>query len=325
MQAIDYQCYGSPDVIRQIDSIRPVAKDGEIQIKVHAAAVNPYDWHYLRGSPYIMRLLSGIGSPKDNRLGVDFSGTVTALGPGVKNFKIGDGVIGASSGAFAEYLTMNENRGVVKKPENITFQQAASVPIAAITALQALRDKGQLRAGQKVLINGASGGVGTFAVQIAKAMGAQVSGVCSSRNVEMVKSIGADYVIDYKKENYTTAGKQYDLILDMVGNHSLLANRKAMSSSATLVMVGGPKGNWIAPLIGLLKAPLVSLFVEQNFVELLAEISKEDLNYLAELMAEGKVVPVIDRLYPLAEVADAIRYSETGRARGKIIIEIESG
>ncbi len=324
MQAIDYQCYGSPDVIRLIEANRPVPAAGEIQVKVHAAAVNPYDWHFLRGSPYIMRLISGLGAPKDSRLGVDFSGTVTALGAGVKRFEIGDQVIGAGDGAFAEYLTMAESRNVVKKPENITFQQAATVPIAAITALQALRDKGQLKPGQKVLINGASGGVGTFAVQIAKAMGAEVSGVCSSRNVDLVKSIGADYVIDYKIENYTTAGKQYDLIVDMVGNHGLLANRKAMSPGATLVMVGAPSGNWIGPLLGLLKAPVLSMFVEQKFVDILAEIRREDLKYLADLMAKGKVVPVIDRLYPLAEVAEAIRYSETGRARGKIVIDLEA-
>jgi len=241
----------------------------------------------------------------------------------VRQFTPGDPVFGRGGGAFAEYLTINADRGLVLKPPNMTFEQAASVPIAGITALQALRDMGNLEAGQKVLINGASGGVGTFAVQIAKAFGAEVTGVCSTRNVEMVRSIGADHVIDYKKEDYTQSGKQYDLIIDMVGNHGLLANRKAMTPAGRLVLVGGPKGDWVGPLAGPVKAMVVSPFVDQEFIMLMAQIRREDLATLADLMKSGKMTPVIDRRFSLSEVPEAIDYSEEGRARGKIVIRLE--
>jgi len=323
MKAIVYRCYGSADVL-QLEMIeKPTPRDNEVLVKIKAAAVNPLDWHYMRGSPYIMRLATGFGAPDETRLGVDFAGTIEAVGNKVTQFKPGDEVFGGRTGAFAEYVTMPEDRALVMKPPNLSFEQAASVPIAAITALQALRDKGQLKAGQSVLINGASGGVGTFAVQIAKSFGAEVTGVCSGRNAEMVRSIGADHVIDYKLEDYTENGQHYDLIIDMVGNHSLSENRKVMNPEGILVMIGGGKGNWLGPFMGPIKAMLYSPFVSQEFSLFLAHMRKDDLNTLADLMKTGEVTAVIDRRYPLSEVPAAIRYSEEGHARGKIIIDLE--
>ncbi|MGB5622887.1 MAG: NAD(P)-dependent alcohol dehydrogenase [Gammaproteobacteria bacterium] len=323
MKAVVYRCYGSPDVLEYADIEKPTPADDEVLVKIHAASVNPLDWHYMRGSPYIMRLMSGLGAPTETRLGVDYAGTVEAVGSKVTRFKPGDAVFGAWTGAFAEYVNTREDRAIALKPANMTFEQAASVPIAALTALQALRDKGQVKPGQKVLINGASGGVGTFAVQIAKSFGAEVTGVCSTRNVEMVRSIGADHVFDYKEEDYTKSGQRYDLIVDMVGNHSPLANQRVLNPEGTLVLVGGAKGNWVAPLINPLKALVLSWFVDQKIVTLLARLEPGDLSFLAKLMQAGSMTPVIDRRYPLAKVPEAIRYSETGRARGKIVINVE--
>lgn len=322
MKAVTYRCYGSPDVLEYGDVEKPVPADSEVLVRVRAAAVNPLDWHYMRGSPYFMRLGTGIGAPKDPTMGVDFAGTIEAVGANVTRFKVGDEVFGGRSGAFAEYLAMPEDRALVLKPANVSFEQAAAVPIAAITALQALRDKGELEPGQKVLINGASGGVGTFAVQIAKAMGAEVSGVCSTRNVEMVRSIGADHVFDYKKENYTESGDQYDLIVDMVSNHSLSANRSVLAENGRLVIVGGAKGDWLAPLLRPIGAMLQGPFVDHEMITLLARLEQSDLELLADMMQGGRVTPVLDRTYALSEIADAIRYSEEGRARGKIIVSI---
>jgi NADPH:quinone reductase-like Zn-dependent oxidoreductase len=324
VKAIVYRCYGSPDVLSLEHIEKPTPADNEILVKVKAAAVNPLDWHYMRGSPYIMRLMgAGLGSPNDTRMGVDFAGKVEAVGKNVTQFKPGDEIFGGAKGAFAEYITVSEERAVTLKPANLSFEQAAAVPIAAITAIQALRDKGQLKSGQKVLINGASGGVGTFAVQLAKSFGAEVTGVCSARNAEMVRSIGADHVIDYKKENYTKSGQKYDLIIDMVGNHPLSVNRRVMKPDSIFVIVGGPNSNWLGPLMGPIKAMMYSPFVEQDFSMLLAQMRKADLVDLAELMAAGEVTPVIDRRYRLNEVPAAIRYSEEGHARGKIIINME--
>jgi NADPH:quinone reductase-like Zn-dependent oxidoreductase len=322
MKAIVYRCYGSPDVLEFEDVEKPAIADDEILVKVHAAGVNPLDWHYMRGSPYLMRLMSGLSAPNDARLGVDFAGTVEAVGKNVQRFKPGDEVFGASSGTFAEYVTVREAGAVVLKPGNMSFEQVASVPIAAVTALQALRDIGHLTPGQKVLINGASGGVGTFAVQIAKAFGAEVTGVCSTRNMEMVRSIGADHVFDYTREDYTESGQRYDLIIDMVGNHSLLENRGVLSPEGAMVIVGGPKGNWLGPLIGPIKAMMLSPFVDQRFVTFVARSKAEDFAVLADLMRDGKMTPVIDRTYRLDEARAAIQYSEEGHARGKIVISV---
>lgn len=326
MKAIVYRCYGPPDVLKFEDIEKPSAADNEVLVKVHAAAVNPLDWHYMRGSPYIMRLLSGLGAPTDTSMGVDFAGTVEAVGGNVKRFKPGDEVFGATGGALAQYVVVGEDRALVLKPANITLEQAAAVPVAAITALQALRDSGRIQPGQKVLINGASGGVGTFAVQIAKSFGANVTGVCSTRNVAMVRSLGADHVIDYTKEDFTEGAQRYDLILDNVGNHSLSAFRGVISPSGIYVGIGGGgpnDGGWIGPLVGPIKALMLSPFVSQELVTFTASLNKEDLLELKELMEANKLTPIIDRTYTLSEVPEAIRYLEKGHARAKVVITVE--
>ena len=323
MKAIVYRCYGSPDVLEFADVERPTPANDEVLVKVVAAAVNPLDWHFMRGTPYFLRLMSGVGAPNITGLGVDFAGTVVAVGSNVKKFKPGDEVFGGADGAFAEYVSVGAGEALAMKPANVSFEQAAAAPIAAITALQALRDKGQIKPGDKVLINGASGGVGTFAVQIAKSFGAEVTGVCSTRNVEMVRSIGADHVVDYTKEDYTESGKRYDVIIDMVSNHSLLANRQALKSDGTFIIIGGAKGDWLGPMMTPIKALMLSPFVDQEFGMLMAQMREDDLAVLADLMEAGKVTPVIDRRYRLSEVPAAIRYSEEGHARGKIIINMQ--
>jgi NADPH:quinone reductase-like Zn-dependent oxidoreductase len=323
VKAIVYRCYGPPEVLEYVDIEKPVPASDEVLIRVSAAAVNPLDWHYMRGSPYVMRLGTGLGKPKYTRIGTDFAGTVESAGADVTLFQPGDEVFGGANGAFSQYLTIREDRALTIKPANISFEQAAAIPIAAISALQALRDLGQLAAGDKVLINGASGGVGTYAVQIAKAFGAEVTGVCSTRNVEMVKSLGADQVFDYKKSDYTKSGQKFDLIVDMVGNHGLLANRKALAPDGKLVIVGGPSGDWLGPLAGPIKASMLSPFIDQEIELLMAQMRGDDLAVLAELMRQGKLKSVIDQRFELARVADAVSYSESGRARGKIIITMD--
>jgi len=324
--AITYCDYGTAEVLRLERIEKPVPADDQILVKVAAAAVNPLDWHYMRGSPYLMRLMSGLRRPTELRLGVDYSGTVEAVGEKVTRFKPGDAVFGGRTGALAEYVVARADGGVVLKPDNLTFEQAAAVPVAAITALQGLRKAG-VQPGEKVLINGASGGVGTFTVQIAKALGAHVTGVCSTRNVELVRSLGADDVIDYKHDDYTTGARQFDVIIDNVGNHPLLANRRALESDGRYILIGGggpEDGQWIGPMIKPLNALLLRPFISQRMEFMLADLNSEDLTELSELMKAGKVTPVIDRRYPLHETPEAIRYLETGRARGKVIITIDS-
>ena len=322
MQAALYRCYGSPEVVRIERVAKPVPGDDHVLVKVRAASVNPLDWHYMRGSPYIMRLGEGFGRPVDPQLGVDFAGTVEAVGKNVTRFKPGDEVFGGRSGAFAEYVLVREDRSIVHKPANLSFEQAAAIPIAAITALQALRDRGRLQPGQRVLINGASGGVGTYAVQIAKTLGAEVTGVCSTRNVELVRSLGADRVIDYTKENFTQDEARYDLILDNIGNHGLLDLKRVLKPEGSVVIVGGPKGDWIGPLGAPIRAFVMSPFVGERFSMFLSEMNPTDLGVLAELAQTGKIRPVIDRRYALHEIAAAIDYLETGRARGKVVINV---
>jgi NADPH:quinone reductase-like Zn-dependent oxidoreductase len=323
MKANVHRCYGSPEVLELASVVKPSPADNEVLVKVRAAAVNPLDWHYMRGTPYIVRIDSGLGAPQKIRLGVDYSGTVEAVGKDVTRFKPGDEVFGGRTGAFAEYVTVGENSGIVLKPSNVSHAQAAAVPVAAITALQALRDRGGLQAGQKVLINGASGGVGTFAVQIAKSMGAEVTGVCSARNAEMVRSIGADHVIDYTSEDYTESGLRYDVIVDMVGNHTLSRNRKVMTPKGVFIIIGGGRGNWFGPFANPFKALLYSPFVGQQFGMMISKMQQDDLHTLAGMLSSGDIVPVIDRSYPLDGLPDAIRYSEEGHARGKIVIDVE--
>jgi NADPH:quinone reductase-like Zn-dependent oxidoreductase len=326
MKAIVYCDYGLADVLELEDVAKPVPADDEVLVRVRAASVNPLDWHYMRGTPYVMRMGSGLRKPKFTRMGVDYSGTVEAVGKSVTQFKPGDDVFGARRGALAQYVTQKEGNAIVPKPANLTFEQAASIPIAAVTALQALRDKGKVQPGQKVLINGASGGVGTFAVQIAKSFGADVTGVCSTRNLDMVRSLGADRVIDYTKEDFTKSGQLYDLILDNVGNRALLDCRRALKPTGTYVLIGGGgpnDGSWIGPLAGPVKALFLSPFVSQKLVMILADMNKQDLKILGDLTQSGKVTPVIDRTYPLSEASAAIRYLEEGHARGKVIVTLE--
>jgi len=324
MKGVVRRCYGPPAVLRYEDLVKPTPADDEVLVQVHAASVNPLDWHYVEGTPYLVRIDRGFGKPEDPRLGVDFAGTVEAVGKSVRRFKPGDEVFGAKLGAFAQYLTVREERAIALKPANITFEQAASVPIAALTALQALRDKGHVKAGQKVLINGASGGVGTFAVQIAKSYGAEVTGVCSTKNIELVRSLGADHVIDYTREDFTRGAERYDLIVDNVGTHSALDYRRVLSPGGNYVMIGSATiGNWFGWLEIPLEAWVLSPFMSQKFGMMLAELNKDDLAVLGDLMQSGKVTPVIDRAYKLSETAEAIGYLEKGHARGKVVLTVE--
>jgi len=321
MKAIVYHNYGSPDVLKCEEIEKPTAGDDEVLVRVRAASVNPLDWHYMRGAPYIVRTQSGLRKPKATRLGRDVAGQVEAVGRNVTQFQPGDEVFGAGRGALAEYVCARE-KALALKPAHLTFEQAAAVPVAAITALQGLRDKGRIQPGQKVLINGAAGGVGTFAVQIAKSFGADVTGVCSTRNVDLVRSLGADQVIDYTREDFTQSGQRYDLLFDCMGNHSLSACGRAMSPRGICVAVGGPTSSSIVLLADMLKALLWSKFGSQKVVSFIASINKDDLVVLKELMEAKKVTPIIDRRYTLSEVPEAIRYLEEGHARGKVVITV---
>ncbi len=327
MIAVVYTEYGLPDVLELREVKKPVPNDDQVLIKVHAASVNPLDWHFIRGTPLIGRLgLMGLRKPKVPRLGVDYAGTVEAVGKNVTELKPGVEVFGGKTGAFAEYVCIRPDRAMALKPANLTFPQAAAVPIAGVTALQGLRDKGHVQPGQKVLINGASGGVGTFAVQIAKSMGAEVTGVCSTRNLELVRSLGADHVIDYTKEDFTKGEQRYDVILDNVGNQALSGFRRALTPNGICVMIGGGgpnDGGLLGPMARPIKALLMSPFTSQKMGMFMAELTKSDLTTLADLMQAGKVTPVIDKTYPLAQIADAIRYLEEGHARGKVVIAVD--
>jgi NADPH:quinone reductase-like Zn-dependent oxidoreductase len=323
MKAIVYRCYGGPEVLQLEEVVKPMPEDDRVLVKVHAAALNAGDWRSMRGSPYLIRLMGeGLGSPKDIHMGVDYAGTVEAVGKNVTQFKPGDQVFGARSGALAEYVTVREDRAIVHKPPNVSFEQAASVTVAAITALQALRDHGGIQAGQKVLINGASGGVGTFAVQLAKSFGAEVTGVCSTRNVELVRSIGADDVVDYTQEDFTRNEQRYDLILDAVGNRSPSEHRRVLKPGGTLVVVGAGKGNWIEPFAGAIQTVVMSPFVDEELIFFVASLKQDDLRLIASLMQAGKVTSVIDRRYMLGEVPAAMAYLEAGHARGKVVVRV---
>src|SRR5881275_154056 len=317
MKAIVYSDYGLSNL--KLENIeKPVPNDDQILVKVRAASINPYDWHFVEGTPYIMRMMGvGLRKPKDIQLGVDFAGTVEAVGKNVTQFKPGDEVFGGRGGAFAEYVCPRATRAVALKPASVSFEQAASVNIAGITALQALRDKGKVQPGQKVLINGASGGVGTFAVQIAKSLDADVTGVCSTRNVDLVKSLGADHVIDYTKEDFAKSGQRYDVVLDNVPNHSLSECRRVLNPQGKYVLIGGggPNDNrWIGPFGRIIYTSLLSRFVTQQMGMMIADANQKDLTILADMMQSGKIKPVIDRTYKLDEVPDAIRYLEEGHA-----------
>ena len=338
MKAIVYHNYGSPDVLQYEEIEKPAPEDNEVLIKVRAASVNPLDRGELKGVPYIFRIVSGLRKPeatRPGRPGVDVAGQVEAVGRNVTHFKPGDEVFGVCisnpqasgvkvwvhhQGAFAEYACVPEST-LVLKPNNVTFEQAASVPVAALTALQGLRDKGHIQPGQKVLIHGAGGGVGTFAVQIAKSFGADVTGVSGTGNVDMVRSIGADQVVDYIQEDFTKSGQRYDLIFDCYASHPLSACRRVLNPRGVYVGIGTPvNAGGIGILARLIQMLLLTRLTSQKLITFLAKPSKEDLTVLQELMAAGKVTPVIDKRYSLSEVPEAIRYLEEGHARGKIVI-----
>jgi NADPH:quinone reductase-like Zn-dependent oxidoreductase len=323
MKAAVRDKYGSPDLveIREID--KPVPADDEVLVRVRAASLNLADWYAVTGRPFVGRPQMGLFKPKSNRLGVDYAGTVEAVGKNVTEFRPGDEVFGGRDGAYAEYVCARKNRSIVLKPANVTFEQAAAVPVAAITALQGLRDKGKLQPGQKVLINGASGGVGTFAVQIAKALGAEVTGVCSTRNVDIAPSIGADHVVDYTREDFTRRDGRYDLMLDVAGSRSWSECKRVLEPQATVVIVGGPKTNRLfGPLGHVVKVRLAAVRSSQKVVFFIAKFNKPDMEVLRDLLEEGKVKPVIDRRYALSEIADAFRYMGEGHARGKVVITV---
>jgi NADPH:quinone reductase-like Zn-dependent oxidoreductase len=323
MRAIIQRRYGSADVLELGEVDKPPVGHGDVLVRVHASSVNPADWHDITGKPYVMRLMTGLSKPKKTIPGRDMAGRVEAVGPGVTSFHPGDEVFAEiSGGCYAEYVCVPE-AGLGTKPANLSFEEAAAVPIAAITALQGLRDQGKVTAGQKVLINGASGGVGTFAVQIAKALGAEVTGVCSTRNVEMVASIGADHVVDYTSQDFTRAGEQYDVVLDLVGNRSWRDCRRALGREAVYILcTDRPGGNWLGPLPWMAGRILSLVFASQKAKSFVANQTPQDLAVLTELIESGKVTPVIDRRFTLAEVTDAVRHQDAGHAQGKSVITI---
>jgi NADPH:quinone reductase-like Zn-dependent oxidoreductase len=322
MKAIVYEQYGPPEVLQFKELAKPAPVDNEVLIKVCAASVNPYDWHFMRGNPWFIRLMLGLRKPKVTRLGFDVAGRVEAVGRNVTQFKPGDEIFGGCSGAFAEFVCANEDN-LALKPVNLSFEEAAAVPMAAITALQGLRDKGRIKPGQKVLIDGASGGVGTFAIQIAKSFGAEVTAVCSTRNMDRARSLGADHLIDYTREDFTRNGEHYDLIFAANAYHSIFDYRRALSGDGICVRSGGGKASLHAILLDLLLLLILSLCGSKKIYGMIAKLSKNDLVLLKNLLEAGKVVPVIDRRYPLSDTAEAIRYLEEGHAQGKVVLTVE--
>ena len=325
MKAFTYSDYGPPDVVRIEDVEKPTPTDDEVLVKVRAVSVNPIDWHLIRGTPYVARLVMGLRRPKDTRVGIDYAGRVEAVGSSVTQFRPGDEVFGGVEGAFAEYLKVCMNRGIARKPTNLTLEDAAAINVAGRTALQAIRDRARIQPGQKVLINGASGGVGTFAVQIAKSFGADVTGVCSTRNVGMVRSLGGDHVVDYTKEDFTKTTERYDVLIDNVGNCPLSECRRILKPQGKFILIGGGgpnAGNVIGPFAAIIKTYVLSKFVSQQMGFFLTQPGQQDLNVLRDLIESGKVKPVIDRRYEFSELPEAIRYLEAGHAGGKVVITV---
>lgn len=323
MKAIVREKYGPPDVLQLQEVEQPEFADDGVLVRVRAASVNRLDWYDVTGTPWVARPMTGLRRPKTRLIGVDFAGTVEAVGKDVTDLQPGDDVFGGrsgNSGSFAEYVCAQ--KGIARKPANLTFEEAAAVPVAGLTALQGLRDHGQLQPGQKVLVNGASGGVGTFAVQIAKALGAEVTAVCSTRNVEQARSLGADHVVDYTGEDFTRSGRRYDVILDVAGSKSWSECRRVLDPHATLVIVGGPKGRLLGPLGHIAKVRLAALRGSQKAVFIVANFNGPDLDVLRELLESANVKPVVEKRYELGEVADALRYMGEGHAKGKIVINV---
>jgi NADPH:quinone reductase-like Zn-dependent oxidoreductase len=322
MKAALYRKYGSPDVLELTDLPRPVPDAGQVLVRVKASSVNPADWYNMIGLG-LARPGSGWLRPKDGRVGIDYAGVVEAVGEAVTRFQPGDEVFGARNGACAEYVTVRADRGIVLKPANVTFEQAAGVAVAGLTALQGLRDYGQLKAGQRVLINGAAGGVGTFSVQVAKCLGAEVTAVCSTRNVDMVRSLGADHVVDYTREDFTRSGRRYDLLFDVAGGRSFADCRRVLAPNAALVIVGGPKGNrLIGPLSHLIRIRLGALGASQKVTFFISKTDQKDLEVLGEMLGSGRLVSVVDRTYPLTEIQAAMRYLGTRHARAKVVVTV---
>jgi len=324
MKAIVYHNYGSPDVLKLEEIQKPTPKDNEVLVKVHAASVNAYDWHLLSADFFLVRLMGGgLLKPKNTILGADIAGRVEAVGKDVKQFKVGDEVYGDTSAygnaGFAEYVSVPENV-LVWKPTNLSFEEAAAVPMAALTALQGLRDEGKIQPGHKVLINGASGGVGTFAVQIAKTFGTEVTAVCSTRNMELARSIGADHVIDYTKENFTQNGQRYNLILAVNGYHPISAYKRALAPQGIYIIVGGSPSQIFQ---GMLLGPMMSISGDKKMGGVIGKPNQKDLIFMKELLEAGKIVPIIDKRYPLSETPEALRYLGQGHARGKVVITVE--
>jgi NADPH:quinone reductase-like Zn-dependent oxidoreductase len=323
MKAAVRDRFGPPDVVELREVEKPVPADDEVLVRIRATSLNLADWYGVTGRPYVGRVEMGIRKPKESRLGVDYAGTVEAVGKNVTQFRAGDEVFGGRTGSFAEYVCAREDRGIVPKPANVTFEEAAAVPIAAITALQGLRDKGHLQPGQRVLINGASGGVGTFAVQIAKALGAEVTAVCSTKNVDLAPSIGADHVVDYTREDFTRRDGRYDLMLDVAGSRSWSACKRVLTPEATLVVVGGPRSNRLLGPIGhVVRLGLGGLLNRRKVAFFIARINKPDLEVLRDYLETGRIKPVIDRTYELDEIGDALRYLGDGHPRGKIVLTV---
>jgi NADPH:quinone reductase-like Zn-dependent oxidoreductase len=321
MRAITYTEYGSPDVIQFTEAAKPTPKDNEVLIKVRAASLNALDWRIMRGKPVFIRpMIGGLRKPKDGRPGRDVAGQVEAVGRNVTEFKPGDEVFGVCPGACAEYACASEDK-LALKPANISFEEAAAIPVAALTALQGLRDKGCIKPGQKVLVDGASGGVGTFAIQIAKSFGAEVTAACSTSKMETAREIGADHCIDYTLEDFAQSGKRYDLIIAANAHHSIFDYRRALTQNGIYIMAGG--GGWAQILQGMLLGPLLSLIGSKKMRFFMANINRKDLVILKDLLETGKVVSVIDRRYPLSDTAEALRYLEEGHARGKLVITVE--
>lgn len=319
MKAVFHKTYGLPEVLTIEEIEKPTPKDDEVLVKVRATSVNPAEWYAMTGL-FIARLGGGLLRPKETRLGTDYAGLVEAVGKDVTRFKVGDEVYGARSGAFAEYVCVRNI--IVPKPPSLTFEQAGAVSIAAVTALQGLRDYGQLQSGQKVLINGASGGVGTFAVQIAKAMGAEVTAVCSPRNVELIRSLGADHVVDYTKEDFTRSGQRYDLLLDIAGSRAWYEYKRALTPAANFVIVGGPKFPVIGPLRHIAAIQLAALGASQKITFFIAKFNLDDFYLLNEWFESGKVSPVVEKVYPLAQISEAMRHLGAGHAQGKIVVTL---
>ncbi|HZP48499.1 MAG TPA: NAD(P)-dependent alcohol dehydrogenase [Vicinamibacterales bacterium] len=321
MRAVRHRAYGGPEVLRVENVDVPVPAADEVLIRVHAASVNPLDWHLMRGTPYLMRVQSGLAAPRDPRFGVDVAGRVESVGARVTQFAIGDEVFGTVRGSFAEYAS-GSTRSLARKPASVSFEHAAAAGVAAITALQAVRDNGRVRPGERVLVNGAAGGVGTFAVQIARWLGAEVTAVCSARNIDLVRSLGAARAIDYTRDDFTVGADRFDAIIDTVGGQPLRACRRVLTPRGRYVIVGGPPGRWLAPFDRALRAAVLSRVGSQELGLVMVRASRDDFATLADLLGGGIVKAVVDREYALEDVPAAIGYLEQGHARGKVIVGV---